>query len=69
MKKVAVTQRALVQRINRALAKEGEILRSDRRGGYMRIDLSRDSVIEMDVDLAAVGKKLSVIKAWETFEK
>jgi hypothetical protein len=69
MKKVSVTQRALVQRINRALMKDGETLRSDRRGRYMRIDLSRNSVIEMDVDLAEVGKNLSVLKAWETFEK
>lgn len=69
MKKKAVTQRALMQRINRALAKDGETLRSDRRGGYMRIDLSRNSVIEMDVDLAEIAAKLSVLKPWETFEQ
>jgi hypothetical protein len=69
MKKVSVTQRALVQRINRALMKDGETLRSDRRGGYMRIDLSRNFVIDDDVDLAEMAAKLSVLKAWETFEK
>jgi hypothetical protein len=68
MKKKPVTQRALVQRINRALAKDGEILRSDRRGGYMRVDLSRNYVIEEDVDLAAKGTKLAVLKPWETLE-
>lgn len=69
MKKQAITRRALIQRINRALAKDGEILRSDRRGGYMRVDLSRNYVIETDVDLAAKGTKLSVLKPWETLEQ
>lgn len=67
MKKITITQRALIQRINRALKKDLEILKSDRRGGYVRVDLERNIIIEEDVDLAAKAKKLSVLKAWETF--
>lgn len=67
MKKITITQRALIQRINRVLKKDLETLKSDRRGGYMHVDLNRNAIIEEDVDLMAKAKELSVLKAWEAF--
>jgi hypothetical protein len=71
--KVQVAPLALVRRITRALAKDGEALRATREGSsaeqqlgrYYRIDISRNFLVETDVDIEALGRKLGVLKSWE----
>jgi hypothetical protein len=70
-KKIHVSRRALVQRINRALRADGKILASPRgRGGgdpYL-VDVEHGRVVQANVDLAALGRKLGVVKSWEEVE-
>lgn len=72
MSSVAVSRRALVQRIKRRLAKEGEVLlasRSERSrqdvGDFYVVDASLNTVIERGVDLAALGRELGVLAGYE----
>lgn len=74
--KVPITHRALVQRINRVLAKEGEQLKSYRGGKwdsdlgrYYIIDLNRNVLVRGDVDLEALGRKLKVLAEYEAIEE
>jgi hypothetical protein len=67
-----VTKRALLQRINRALRKREEMVRTLRGerwrndlGDYFRIDLSRNVILEKHVDLRELGHRLKVLQAWE----
>ena len=69
---VPVTARALIQRINRALADNGEILKAPRGaqalqelGDYYILDTKRNCVTRKDVDIEAVGRTLGVLKAYE----
>ena len=70
--KVPVSQRALIQRINRALAKENEALKAARSerdrqqlGNYFVIDLHRNTVQAQHVDLEALARELGVLKPYE----
>jgi hypothetical protein len=70
--KVPVTTRALIQRINRRLAREDEQLRASRGwrlesnvGRYYVLDLTRNVVTRIHVDIEALGRKLTVLRAWE----
>ncbi len=69
---VPVSQRALLQRINRALAKDEEMVKRLRgekweheMGRYFKVDFNRNFVLEKHVDLEATAKELGVIKPWE----
>jgi hypothetical protein len=69
---VPVTARALVQRINRTLSKDGEVLRAMRGqavhdlGSYIVIDTNGNSVAHKRVDIERLGRKLGVLKDFET---
>jgi hypothetical protein len=71
--KVAVSERALFARIDRALRKEGETLRRCRPdsrsyyelGDYYVIDVSINGVVSKDVDLGRMAKSLGLLKAYE----
>ena len=72
MKKVPVTRRALLQRINRALKKDGEMLKATRGerarqdlGDYYIIDLNLNAVLHKDVDLESCGRDLKVLQKFE----
>ena len=74
--KVQISGRALTQRINRALAKEGQALRSARSerdqrelGSFFIIDLNRNAIEAQHCDLVKLGRELGVLKAWEVLEK
>jgi hypothetical protein len=68
--KTRVTQRALIQRINRVLLKDEEMLRYDRRDkSYMHVNIPVGFCVEQDVNLNALAKKLKVLKPWETTEE
>jgi hypothetical protein len=77
--KVPVTERALIQRINRKLAADNQLLRTaryirDDRGGwypnpdlgrYYVIDLNGNLLIYRDVDLEQLARELAAIAPWE----
>ena len=69
--KVPVTMRALIQRINRKLASDNEMLRRTRGqasvdlGVYHVIDVSKNAVVGKDIDPEAYGRDLGVLKPWE----
>lgn len=69
---VPVTTRALVQRINRALAADDEVLKAARGaqalqdlGEHYILDIKRNVVTRKDVDIEAVGRSLGVLKEYE----
>jgi hypothetical protein len=73
---VPVTTRALLQRINRALKKDDEMLKTTRGergrsdlGDYYVLDLNRNFVTRHDVDPEALGRKLGVLKDFEHIEE
>jgi hypothetical protein len=70
--KVPITQRALIQRLNRVLAKRHERVCYDRRNGsYMHtggVDSRNGFLIQQDVNLNALAKELGVLKPWEIVE-
>jgi hypothetical protein len=69
--KVPVTMRALVQRIDRRIAHDGQMLRSSRSTVplYYVIDIDRN-YISTEVpdlnDLEKWGRELGVLRPWET---
>lgn len=71
-KTTPVTTRALIQRINRKLKPENEILKTSRgarcrqdMGDYFIIDFFSNVVIAQHVDPETLGRELEVLKAWE----
>lgn len=72
MSKVSVTSRALIQRINRAIAAKDEILKKSRGaiaeqdlGAYFVIDASRNIVLWKEVDLEQFGREVGALKEYE----
>jgi hypothetical protein len=75
MGKAPITARALLQRINRALADEGKVVNRPRGrpqtdgpgdlGAYFMVDLKKKTVVEKNVDLVKLAKKLGAIKDYE----
>lgn len=78
MKKIPVTLRALLQRINRVLAKEDQRLytrRTARDGSHPRgwndtgshyiVDLRRNLVIGTHVDPELYGREIGVLESYE----
>jgi hypothetical protein len=69
---VPVSTRALYQRINRELAKEGMVLKAARGerarsevGDYFVLDTGHNTVVVRHVDLEKYGRELGVLAAWE----
>ena len=71
VKQVPVSERALVQRINRVLAKEGEKLIKARGrdisscGQYYTILFSFNAVGRKDVGIEELGRDLGALRPWE----
>jgi hypothetical protein len=71
-----VTRRALVQRLNRQLKKEGRMLKGSRgrgarsrAGQYHLIDIKRNWFLEENVDLEEMGRELRVLAGYERLEE
>jgi hypothetical protein len=65
---VTISRRALIGRINRALAAKRRQVRADRYGGvtkHLIIDVKEQTVVEADVNLQILARKLGVLKPWE----
>lgn len=70
--KLKISERALLQRLNRKLAGEKLIVKKARGeklvrevGDYFLLDLHRNRIAEKHTDLAAMGRKRGVLAAWE----
>ena len=73
--KVLVSRRALIQRLNRALAEANLVLKKTKGsrmkkqlGDYYLIDLRRNALVDKDVNLETLGRKHAVLAAWERLE-
>jgi aspartate/glutamate racemase len=65
--KIIVTQRALFQRINRALRKEGkELVKKRREDSYYVVNATR--VLSTCTDLPALAKKYKILKPYEIYD-
>lgn len=70
---VSVTERALLARLTRALAKDGEILRKCRAdsrwyhdlGDYFIVDVTMNTIIQKNVDLTELGREKGLLKQYE----
>jgi hypothetical protein len=76
MKKIPVTERALLQRINRALAKNHEVLRRTRGekwrpelGDFYVLDLNRNVIVSKHAEPLTLAKRLDVLKPYEELER
>lgn len=69
--RVPVTPRALLQRINRKLAHDGQALRASRGrerdtlGDFYLLDTHQNTVIDHHVRPELLGRELGVLDAWE----
>ena len=75
-KKLKITERALVQRLNRAMSKHGLKLKKSRTaqtqssvGEWFILDTKKNFVVYQDVDLGGLAKKWKVLADWEELEK
>lgn len=72
--RIPVTTRALIQRINRKLAADGQKLRATRgqvqseRGDFYRVDTRRNIVIGYP-DIESLGRELKVLQEYEELVK
>jgi hypothetical protein len=71
-RKVPVSRRALLARINRALRKEGEVLKATRAdrwrgdlGDYYTVDTDRNAIVAQHVDPEELGRRLGVLADYE----
>ena len=69
---VPVSERALIQRINRKLAAQDEIVRTARGGRaeqdlgrYFIVDVRIGGVVHSDIDLEEWGRELAVLRSYE----
>lgn len=71
-KKLLVTERALVQRINRKLRYKYEGVQRGRNllpePSWCLMDFNRNSLLEEHVDLETLGRELGCLAAWEQVE-
>jgi hypothetical protein len=67
-KKMPVSERAAVQRINRALKHNDQILKKGRgriRGQYYLVDFKHNWVVHENVGIPALAGELGVLGKWE----
>lgn len=70
-----ITERALMQRINRKLKQDGKQLRTARNeaverdmGRYFIVDMNRNAITTRRVDPEKLGRKLGVMQPWEALK-
>ena len=70
MKKKTVTERALLQRINRKLLQDDQMMKAarpgDQEGPYYVIDSNRNILLWHRVNIEKFGRKLGCLQEWET---
>jgi hypothetical protein len=66
--KVPVGERALLQRLNRALAKDGQKIcksRGSELGPYYTVDLARGAVVTKELDIIRFAREVGILREWE----
>jgi hypothetical protein len=69
--KVPVSERALVARLNRRLARDGEVVRKNRSrqdwelGEYYLLDIAHNSIPAKNIDIEVLGRELGCLRARE----
>ena len=71
-----VSERAMLGRINRVLAKDNRVVKAAREGSalyynmgrYYLLDWSTNNIVDYKFDLAGFAKKLGCIAEWEHLE-
>lgn len=72
---VPVTRRALIQRVNRVLAKDGQAVKATRGraaeslGCYFRLDIKHKTVLARNVNLEQLGRELGALRGWESLAR
>jgi hypothetical protein len=73
---IPVTERALIQRINRVLRRDGRILKVTRAeqavrevGQYYVLGLDRNAVRTLHVDIQELARELGVLRSFERLEE
>jgi len=71
-RKIPVSKRAVIQRINRKLAPSREMLKAARGerlrqqvGDYYLIDIRANAVLRHNVDIVEMARGLGVLMGWE----
>ncbi|HTV59602.1 MAG TPA: hypothetical protein VMJ93_12095 [Verrucomicrobiae bacterium] len=74
-KRVSVTERALMQRINRKLHEEGRCVKKTRGerawtelGACYVLDCEGNYIVEHHVDVEDLGRELEVLRDWEVLK-
>jgi hypothetical protein len=65
---ILVKRRALIGRVERALAKQDRELHADRSSNQVSLyvtDTKKQTFVETDVDIEALARKIGVMKPWE----
>jgi hypothetical protein len=76
-KKVPVSARALLQRVNRKLDADGEIVKRTRDGSRARVDMGEYFVVDTavggaratNIDLESYARELGVMADWEALDE
>jgi hypothetical protein len=63
-RKVPITERALLERINRKLADDDEIIKKTDLG-YYRLNLCDGTIVAHNVDMERLGRVLGVFRPFE----
>jgi len=71
-RKASVSMRAIIQRVNRKLIADDEVLKASRTelmrsdcGDYYIVDWRRNSICKTHVDPKALARELGVLHRWE----
>lgn len=75
-RKVPVSERALFARINRKLAKDGQVLRKCKQdstwhgelGNYYIVDANKNFIAAKDCDLKVLGREVGCLSEWEQLD-
>lgn len=71
--KISVSERALMQRINRKLSSSGKVLKKSRNlnGKYLGtyFIINKKEVVLRNINIEKLGHTLEVIKNWEEYRK
>jgi hypothetical protein len=74
-RKPSVSMRAIIQRVNRKLIADDEVLKASRTermrsdcGDYYIVDWRHNSICQMHVDPVALARELGVLHRWEAVQ-
>lgn len=72
--KLPVSERALLQRLNRKLRADGEVIKRARGnvwttlGDYYVVDVERNCIAQHHVDVEDLARELGVLQPWESLQ-